>query len=105
MRKRLVGLLGSTMIVLSACQGAASPSPSSPVTSAPPASSGPTPSEPAASASEAPVDLTNTAYAPEDGKDGGTIIIGDWQEAKQLNPFSAGQATEGKRAPARCASI
>ena len=105
MRKRLVGLLGSTMIVLSACQGAASPSPSSPVTSAPPASSGPTTSEPAASASEAPVDLTNTAYAPEDGKDGGTIIIGDWQEANQFNPFYAGQVTEANVASAAWASL
>jgi peptide/nickel transport system substrate-binding protein len=105
MRKRLVGLLGSTMIVLSACQGAASPSPSSPVTSTPPASSGPTTSEPAASASEAPVDLTNTAYAPEDGKDGGTIIIGDWQEANQFNPFYAGQVTEANVASAAWASL
>jgi peptide/nickel transport system substrate-binding protein len=105
MRKRLVGLLGSTMIVLSACQGAASPSPSTPVASTPPASSGPTTSEPAPSASEAPVDLTNTAYAPEDGKDGGTIIIGDWQEANQFNPFYAGQVTEANVASAAWASL
>jgi peptide/nickel transport system substrate-binding protein len=104
MRKRLVGLLGSTMIVLSACQGAASPSPSTPVASAPTAST-PTSSEPAPSASEAPVDLTNTAYAPEDGKDGGTIIIGDWQEANQFNPFYAGQVTEANVASAAWASL
>jgi peptide/nickel transport system substrate-binding protein len=105
MRKRLVGLLGSTMIVLSACQGAASPSPSTPVASTPPASSGPSTSEPAPSASEAPVDLTNTAYAPEDGKDGGTIIIGDWQEANQFNPFYLGQVTEANVASAAWASL
>jgi peptide/nickel transport system substrate-binding protein len=106
MRKRLVGLLGSTMIVLAACQGAASPSPSAPVTSAPPASSGePTSSGPAPSASEAPVDLTTTNYAPEDGKDGGTIIIGDWQEANQFNPFYAGQVTEANVASAAWASL
>jgi peptide/nickel transport system substrate-binding protein len=104
MRKRLVGLLGSTMIVLSACQGAASPSPSSPVASTPVAST-PTESGPAPSASEAPVDLTNTAYAPDDGKDGGSIIIGDWQEANQFNPFYLGQVTEANVASAAWASL
>jgi peptide/nickel transport system substrate-binding protein len=104
MRKRLVGLLGSTMIVLSACQGAASPSPSTPVASTP-ESSTPSESGPAPSASEAPVDLTNTAYAPEDGKDGGTIIIGDWQEANQFNPFYLGQVTEANVASAAWASL
>ena len=104
MRKRLVGLLGSAMIVLTACQGAASPSPSSPVASTPAAST-PVSSGPAPSASEAPVDLTNTAYAPDDGKDGGSIIIGDWQEANQFNPFYAGQVTEANVASAAWASL
>ena len=92
MRKRLVGLLASTVVVFAACQGAASPSPS--------ASSGPTAApasgEPPASAEPTSdvIDLTNTVYEPEPGVDGGTIIIGDWQEANQFNPYYLGQVTE-----------
>ena len=41
-----------------------------------------------------PVDLFGTAYAPEDGTPGGTVIIGDWQEATQFNPYYLGQVTE-----------
>ncbi|MBA2721219.1 MAG: hypothetical protein H0U52_18550 [Chloroflexi bacterium] len=111
MRKRLIGLFASTMIVFAACQGAASPSPSgapstgpatSAATSADPGASA---SGPAPSASEAPIDLTNTAYAPEAGTDGGSIIIGDWQEANQFNPFYAGQVTEANVASAAWASL
>jgi peptide/nickel transport system substrate-binding protein len=102
MRKRLVGLLASTVVVFAACGTAASPSP---------AASG-APSAPAASGSTAPVspsadviDLTNTAYKPEDGTDGGTIIIGDWQEANQFNPFYLGQVTEANVASAAWATL
>ena len=105
MRKRLIGLFASTMIVFAACQGAASPSPSSQV-STPPASTGTTPSGPAASPSDSGVpDLTHTAYKPDAGTDGGTIIIGDWQEANQFNPFYAGQVTEANVASAAWASL
>jgi len=93
MRKPLIGLFASTMIVFSACQGAATPSPSQ-ASTPPAASSGPVGSTPPASAPASDVDLTHSAYKPEDGKDGGTIIIGDWQEANQFNPFYAGQVTE-----------
>jgi peptide/nickel transport system substrate-binding protein len=98
-------MLASTMIVLGACQGAASPSPStaSPSTAAP--ASQPAGSAPAASASEAPLDLTNTSYKPEDGKDGGSLIIGDWQEANQFNPFYLGQVTEANVASAAWSSL
>ena len=104
MRKRLVGLLGSAMIVLAACQGAATPAPSTGTapSAAPPASGAPA-SAPAAS--QAPVDLTHTAYKPEDGTDGGQIIIGDWQEANQFNPFYAGQVTEANVASAAWSSL
>ena len=58
------------------------------------------PAEPAAEA----IDLTNTAYAPEEGTDGGSIIIGDWQEANQFNPYYVGQVTEANVASAAWSS-
>jgi len=102
MRKPLIGLFASTMIVFSACQGAATPSPSQASTA--PASSGPAGSTAPASAPASDVDLTHSSYKPEDGKDGGTIIIGDWQEANQFNPFYLGQVTEANVASAAWAT-
>jgi len=104
MRKRLVGLLASTMIVFAACGTAASPSPSA-STSAP--STAPASTEPSggASPSSAEIDLTTTTYKPEAGTDGGTIIIGDWQEANQFNPYYVGQVTEANVASAAWASL
>ena len=43
---------------------------------------------------EAPVDLFGTVYNPEPGTPGGALIIGDWQEATQFNPYYLGQVTE-----------
>jgi peptide/nickel transport system substrate-binding protein len=106
MRKPLIGLFASTMIVFSACQGAATPSPSQ--ASTPPASTAPAgsgESAPPASAPASDVDLTHSSYKPEDGTDGGTIIIGDWQEANQFNPFYEGQVTEANVASAAWASL
>ncbi|GAC1664534.1 MAG: peptide ABC transporter substrate-binding protein [Candidatus Limnocylindrales bacterium] len=107
MRKRLVGLLGSAMIVLGACQGAASPSPSSQASTAPaPASTGPTQSATAASpSSAASIDLTHSAYKPDAGKDGGKLIIGDWQEANQFSPYYVGQQTEANVASAAWSTL
>jgi peptide/nickel transport system substrate-binding protein len=106
MRKRLIGLFASTMVVFAACQGAASPSPSSPTASTPATSADPgaSASAPAPSAS-AGVSLTDTTYKPEDGTDGGTIIIGDWQEANQFNPYYASQVTEANVASATWAGL
>ncbi len=98
MRKRLVGLLASTVVVFAACGTAASPSPSTASTApsaAPSTSAGP-PTSPSAEV----IDLTNTVYEPEEGVDGGTIIIGDWQEANQFNPYYLGQVTEANVASA-----
>lgn len=106
MRKPLIGLFASTMIVFSACQGAATPSPSQ--ASTPPASTAPVgsgESAPPASAPASDVDLTHSAYKPADGTDGGTIIIGDWQEANQFNPFYAGQVTEANVLSATTSSL
>ena len=104
MRKRLVGLLASTMIVLAACGTAASPSPSA-STAAP--TTAPASEDPGTSAapSEGVIDLTNTTYEPEEGTDGGSIIIGDWQEANQFNPFYLSQVTEANVASAVWATL
>jgi peptide/nickel transport system substrate-binding protein len=104
MRKRLVGLLAGAVVVFAACGTAASPSPSASA----PAASQPAGSEaPAASASAGggEIDLTGTDYAPEEGTDGGQIIIGDWQEANQFNPYYASQVTEANVASATWATL
>jgi peptide/nickel transport system substrate-binding protein len=106
MRKPLIGLFASTMIVFGACQGAATPSPSQ--ASTPPASTAPagSPTGSATASADAGVpDLTHSAYKPDAGQDGGTIIIGDWQEANQFNPFYAGQVTEANVLSATTASL
>ena len=95
----VAGSLAGAVIVFAACGTAASPSPSATApASQPPAASEP----PAGSASPGAevIDLTNTEYEPEAGQDGGQIIIGDWQEANQFNPFYVGQVTEANVASA-----
>src|SRR3990172_9272217 len=101
MRKSLFGLLAGAAIVFAACGGAASPSPTSgPVTptEAPPVIT-PQPVE--------EVELFNSEYPTvvEAGTDGGTIVIGDWQEANQFNPFYLGQVTEANVASAAWATL
>lgn len=100
MRKRLFGLLATTAIVFAACQGAATPSPTSGGTPAPA-----TPVPTAQPVEE--VELFNSEYPSvvEAGIDGGTLIIGDWQEATQFNPFYLGQVTEANVASAAWASL
>ncbi|MEI7745085.1 MAG: peptide ABC transporter substrate-binding protein [Chloroflexota bacterium] len=94
--RKLVGLLAGATILVAACGGtSATPSPApatpAPATAAPVT---PAPATEAPSATPAPVDLFGTTYAPEAGTSGGTIIIGDWQEATQFNPYYLGQVTE-----------
>lgn len=100
MRKPLLGLLATTAIVFAACTGGTSPSPSQGA-SEPPASV--TPATPTPEI----VDLTNSTYKErvEDGVDGGQIIVGDWQEATQFNPFYLGQVTEANVASAAWATL
>lgn len=107
MRKRLMGLFAGAMIAFAACQGAASPSPSSAAPTGPATSTAPSAeasASPAASG-ETGVNLFNTEYKPEDGTDGGTIIIGDWQEANQFNPYYLSQVTEANVASAAWATL
>jgi peptide/nickel transport system substrate-binding protein len=96
MRKRLIGLIASTMIVFAACQGAASPSPSSPSTaSQPPAGSGSPAASPSGPTAGAP-DLFGTKYATarQPGTTGGQVIFADWQEATEFNQYYQAQVTE-----------
>ena len=102
MRKRLVGLLASTVVVFAACGTAASPSPAASTAASAPAASG---SVAPASPSAEVIDLTDTKYEPEAGTDGGSIIIGDWQEANQFNPYYLGQVTEANVASAAWSTL
>ena len=100
--RKLVGLFAGAAILVAACGGTSpTTAPSTAPTAAPSEPAASTPAEspaesPAASPSEGSgeVDLFNTTYAPEAGTAGGTIIIGDWQEATQFNPYYLSQVTE-----------
>ena len=86
MRKRILALLGISAIAFAACGPATSPSPTTPPAT-PVITPVPTPTPEI-------VDLTNTKYAPDAGTDGGQLLIGDWQEANNFQPFYASQVTE-----------
>jgi len=96
--RKLVGLFAGAAILVAACGGTSpTTAPSTAPTAAPSEPAASTPAEsPEASPSEAAseVDLFTTTYAPEAGTPGGTIIIGDWQEATQFNPYYLSQVTE-----------
>jgi peptide/nickel transport system substrate-binding protein len=103
MRLRLLIGASAAMLVAAACGG-------SPSTTTTPGSAGPAASsEPSAATSpSAPggdIDLFTTGYAPDDGTDGGTAIVGDWQEATQFNPYYLTQVTEANVASATWASL
>ncbi len=51
------------------------------------------------------VDLTGTSYKPEAGVDGGSIVIGDSQEAFQFNPYFLGPGAESAVASAAWAAL
>ena len=99
MQKRFVGLFASTMIVLAACQGAATTSPSSSSTTASTAPGGSESTAPGASgsgvAAGAP-DLFGTKYkdSRQPGTTGGQVIFADWQEATEFNQYYQAQVTE-----------
>jgi peptide/nickel transport system substrate-binding protein len=102
MRRNLLALLGIAALATAACgPGTASPSapaPSNPVSSGPSTSADP-------GGGNGEIDLFGTEYAPEEGTDGGQLIVGDWQEANQFNPFYLGQQTEANVASAVWASL
>jgi peptide/nickel transport system substrate-binding protein len=92
--RRSLGLLAATAVLVSACGAATTPSPS-----APPATATPPPAESPSAEPSAPAegpDLFSTTYATRrvDGVKGGTLIVGDWQEANLFNPYYQGQVIE-----------
>jgi peptide/nickel transport system substrate-binding protein len=98
MRHRLAALLGVAAIVVAACgtSPASAPAESAGATaSAPPATQAPPPS-----VANTEDELFGTKYKPDAGTDGGTLIMGDWQEANQFNPYYLGQQTEANVASA-----
>lgn len=102
--------LGAAALLVAACGAATSPSASTAPTAAPatPAPSAPASADagsPSASAAPAAIDLFTSDYAPADGADGGTVVIGDWQEATQFNPFYLTQVTEANVASATWATL
>jgi peptide/nickel transport system substrate-binding protein len=92
--RKLVGLFAGAAILVAACGGTSTtPAPATEAPASNPAES-PAASADASAPAQGPVDLFGTAYAPEEGTPGGTVIIGDWQEATQFNPYYLGQVTE-----------
>jgi peptide/nickel transport system substrate-binding protein len=103
MRLRLLIGASAAVLVAAACGG-------SPSTTSAPGSAGPAAStEPSAatspSAQSGDIDLFTTGYTPDDGSDGGTAIVGDWQEATQFNPYYLTQVTEANVASATWATL
>jgi peptide/nickel transport system substrate-binding protein len=105
MRHRLLGLLVGATLVAAAC-GTGTPS-GEPVGSGAAATQPPAGSPPPAASGTAggTIDLFGTGYAPADGTDGGTLIIGDWQEANLFNPFYISQQTEANVISATWATL
>jgi peptide/nickel transport system substrate-binding protein len=102
MRHRLLGLLVGATLVGAACgTGTPSGSPSGTSSSTPPSGASASPSGTAAST----IDLFGTKYKPAEGKDGGTVIISDWQEANLFNPFYISQQTEANVGAATWATL
>jgi peptide/nickel transport system substrate-binding protein len=103
--RKLVGLFAGAAILVAACGGTSpTTAPTTAPSTAPSTAASPAGSEqPSAGGSEQPsgsggtgsVDLFTTTYAPTAPTgNGGTIIIGDWQEATQFNPYYLSQVTE-----------
>ena len=91
--RKLVGLFAGAAILVAACGGTSTtPAPATEAPTTPPVEST-APTE-APSPTAGTVDLFGTTYAPAEGTSGGTVIIGDWQEATQFNPYYLGQVTE-----------
>jgi peptide/nickel transport system substrate-binding protein len=97
--RKLVGLFAGATILVAACGGTSTtPAPATvtPPASVAPATTAPATTAPSASAAVvAPPDLFGTAYKPTaPTKTGGTVIVGDWQEATQFNPYYYSQVSE-----------
>ena len=94
LRLRLMIGASATVLVVAAC-GSSPTATTAPASDAPPAAATDEPSSgESPSAGTGEIDLFNTDYAPSEGADGGTAIVGDWQEATQCNPYYLTQVTE-----------
>jgi peptide/nickel transport system substrate-binding protein len=101
MRTRTIALSLGALLIAAACSptGQVTPPPSSGTsgTSATPPANSPGSSGAASpSASGGAPDLFGTTYPSRvtEGTPGGQVIIADWQEANQFNPYYQGQVTE-----------
>jgi peptide/nickel transport system substrate-binding protein len=97
MQRTLKALLVTTALVFAACGSGATESPSTTANANPTG----TPVAP----TTAPVNIFDSTYNPDPGTSGGQILIGDWQEANQFNPFYSGQVTEANVNSAVWASL
>ncbi|HUQ78051.1 MAG TPA: peptide ABC transporter substrate-binding protein [Patescibacteria group bacterium] len=97
-------------LVVGACEGPLTPSPSVAGT-APAASDGavgpasPTGSAAVGSAAPGSADLLATSYKAAAGKNGGTVVIGDWQEANQFHPYFVSEPADARVAAAAWRSL
>src|SRR5512143_3831932 len=83
--RKLVGLFAGAAILVAACGGTSTTPAPSAESSAPAARTPAESAAPSQSAAAGPVDLFGTTYKPADATNpGGTVIIGDWQEANQF---------------------
>jgi peptide/nickel transport system substrate-binding protein len=92
MSKRLTGLLTAAVLVFAACSSSTAtptPAPTPVPTQAPQATPTAAPSVVASPTSGIDLNaaLFGTNYKPGPGKQGGTLVMGEWQPATQLNPF------------------
>ena len=98
--RKLLGLFAGAAMLVAACGGTTSTTaPSAPAASAPaasePAASAPASAEAPSASAASDINLFGSTYAAKPASaQGGTVIIGDWQEATQFNPYYVGQVTE-----------
>ena len=90
MRPRVPGVLASIVLVVAACQGAATAAPTNEApTELPAMTSAAAP--PTTTPTSTPVDydalLYRATYDPSAGTPGGKVVIGEWQAATQLDPW------------------
>src|SRR4051794_23028581 len=97
MLKPLKAMVAVTAIVVAACSG------QGPTSSANEASQAGQSSAPQATTSA--IDPFASSYSPAQATKGGQILIGDWQEANQFNPFYFSQVTEANVASATWAGL
>ena len=88
MRKRLVSVLAVAALVAAACSSStATPTPTAPPAATPTPVATPTPAPTPTPLSDLDKALFGTNYKPAAGKTGGTLVMGEWEPASQLNPF------------------